>query len=163
MQPTGTMNLGARFVEANHASRLVDHGEKYPGMSDTTRQTGRPVAEDRRVPGLDPTTGAGPRADVRGNPLEELAIQLTERGCRATVRGGTPVVSLDVHGERVSACAGGWSRWGDEHGTVLGRVSDVGAAADAAVKVLELAAVRGSSGAGPGRKRAVGAVESDSR
>lgn len=132
-------------------------------MSDTTRQTGRPVAEERRVPGLDPTTGAGSRADVRGNPLEGLAVQLTERGCRATVYGSTLVVSLNVRGERVLACAGGWSRWGDERGTALGRVSDVGAAADAAVKVLELAAVRDSLGARSGRKRAVGAVESDSR
>lgn len=109
-------------------------------MSDTTRQTGRPVAEDQRLPGLDPTRGAGSRADVRGKPLAELAVQLSQRGCRATLYGDTLAVSLGARSERVIACDGVWFRWGGENGTALGRISDMKAAAEAALKVLRLAA-----------------------
>lgn len=79
--------------------------------------------------------------DGRARRLEELAAALRERGCRGELWGET----LSVHppasarGERVIACDGVCFRWGGERGIVLGRVSDVGAAADAAVKVLKSA------------------------
>ena len=80
--------------------------------------------------------------DVTGKSLEELAAGLRERGCRAEVYGGTLAVHppASARGERVIASDGVWFRWGGEAGTALGRVSDVGAAADAAVKVLRLSA-----------------------
>ncbi|MFB4304541.1 hypothetical protein [Actinomadura sp. GTD37] len=78
-------------------------------------------------------------ADLKGKPLEILRAALLERRCRAKVHGETlsahPPAS--VRGEQVIACDGELFRWGGEGGRVFGSVSDVGAAADAAVKVLK--------------------------
>lgn len=70
-------------------------------------------------------------------PLDELAVQLTLRGCRAQVYGGTLAVSLGARGERVIACDGRRFRWGGERGHVLGEVGAESASADRALIVLK--------------------------
>lgn len=74
--------------------------------------------------------------DVTGKPLEELAVQLAQRGCRAEVYGGTLVISLGARGEQVIACDGRRFRWGGELGHVLGEVGAGAASAERAVLVL---------------------------
>ncbi|TYK47096.1 hypothetical protein FXF68_25150 [Actinomadura decatromicini] len=75
-------------------------------------------------------------ADGMGKPLDTLAVQLLQRGCRVEVYGGTLTVSLGVRGERVIACDGVRFRWGGERGHVVGLVGAESAAADRAVLVL---------------------------
>ncbi|MFI0366242.1 hypothetical protein ACH35V_00090 [Actinomadura sp. 1N219] len=80
--------------------------------------------------------------DVTGNPLVELAVQLRQRGYRATVDGGTLAVSLGARGERVIACDGRRFRWGGERGHVLGAVGAEAASAERAILVLRQIARR---------------------
>ncbi|TMQ90843.1 hypothetical protein ETD83_33620, partial [Actinomadura soli] len=58
--------------------------------------------------------------DVTGKPLEELAVQLRQRGYRATVHGERLAASLGAGDERVIVCDGRRFRWGGERGHVLG-------------------------------------------
>ncbi|MGP4025941.1 hypothetical protein [Actinomadura sp. 3N407] len=72
-----------------------------------------------------------------GGPLEELAAQLTQRGCRATVDGGMLSASLGARREHVIVCDGRRFRWGGERGYVLGEVGAESASADRALIVLK--------------------------
>ncbi|MEU8800467.1 hypothetical protein [Spirillospora sp. NPDC048819] len=75
--------------------------------------------------------------DVKGKSLEELAVQLSQRGCRAEVYGGTLVVSLGARCEQVIACDGRRYRWGGERGHVLGEVGAEAVSAERTVLVLK--------------------------
>ncbi|CNG04764.1 Uncharacterised protein [Mycobacterium tuberculosis] len=68
--------------------------------------------------------------------LEGLAAELSRRGCRTEVHGGTLVVSLGARGEWVIACDGRRFRWDEERGYVLGEVGAEPASAERAVLVL---------------------------
>lgn len=68
--------------------------------------------------------------------MERLAAQLTQRGLRADVHGGTLVTSLGARREQAIACDGQRFRWGGERGHVLGEVGHEAAAAERAVLVL---------------------------
>lgn len=109
---------------------LADQGD-VPAMSDTTRQTGHSGGAVHS-----PAKETGSTADVRANPLETLAAQLTQQGVRGEVHGGTLLASLGARRERVIACDGRRFRWGGERGHVLGEVGHEGAAAERAVLVL---------------------------
>lgn len=74
-------------------------------------------------------------ANVRTDPLDELAAQFTLRGWRAVVRGD--VLVLGACGERVIVCDGRRFRWGGERGHVLGEVGAESASADRALIVLK--------------------------
>jgi hypothetical protein len=53
----------------------------------------------------------GPKRNVTGRPLEELAEELSRRGCRAEVYEGTLVVSSGARGEWAAFALGRIVRW----------------------------------------------------
>ncbi|MGI5203715.1 hypothetical protein ACQEU6_19330 [Spirillospora sp. CA-108201] len=76
--------------------------------------------------------------DGRAKELDELAVRLSARGCRAHGYGPSLLVALSgrTGPERVIACDGDRFRWGSDHGRDLGPVGDVDGAANRALRVL---------------------------
>ncbi|GAA4232073.1 hypothetical protein GCM10022254_31040 [Actinomadura meridiana] len=77
-------------------------------------------------------------ADPTGRPLDELAVELVARECRAQVQSGALIVALGASGgvQRVIATDGNRFRWGSDHGNDLGPIDDVAGAAARVLSVL---------------------------